>query len=143
MIDGAGFRAPFLAIDPDLRRLLVVTCLLSSCWGVHTFLVPVLGHERGYQASVIGSILGAFWHRRLPGLRQRLTRAQSNDRSQGGPVTPLACMDQDVWAATIDEYRRVAAARSPSTHFDGRQGPACRRGGGRQLKKGRFAELII
>ena len=30
MIDGAGFRAAFLAIDPDLRRLLVVTCLLSS-----------------------------------------------------------------------------------------------------------------
>lgn len=46
--------------DPDLRRLLVVTCLLSCCWDVHTFLVPVLGHERGFPASVIGSILGAF-----------------------------------------------------------------------------------
>jgi predicted MFS family arabinose efflux permease len=43
-----------------LRRLLMVTCLLSCCWDVHTFLVPVLGHERGVPASVIGSILGAF-----------------------------------------------------------------------------------
>jgi predicted MFS family arabinose efflux permease len=46
--------------DPGLRRLLIVTCLLSSCWDVHAFLVPVLGHERGLPASVIGSILGAF-----------------------------------------------------------------------------------
>jgi predicted MFS family arabinose efflux permease len=46
--------------EPDLRRLLIVTCLLSCCWDVHAFLVPVLGHERGYPASVIGSILGAF-----------------------------------------------------------------------------------
>jgi predicted MFS family arabinose efflux permease len=96
MIDGAGFRAAFLAIamlpllawlsvrgavermlpsaeaadrpgsawdlwrDPPLRRLLIVTWLLSSCWDVHSFLVPVLGHERGFPASVIGSILGAF-----------------------------------------------------------------------------------
>jgi len=45
---------------PDLRRLLVITCLLSSCWDVHAFLVPVLGHEHGFSASVIGSILGAF-----------------------------------------------------------------------------------
>lgn len=46
--------------DPGVRRLLLVTCLLSSCWDVHAFLVPVLGHERGLPASVIGSILGAF-----------------------------------------------------------------------------------
>jgi len=46
--------------EPDLRRLLIVTCLLSSCWDVHAFLVPVLGHERGFPASVIGGILGAF-----------------------------------------------------------------------------------
>ncbi|TFZ05643.1 MFS transporter [Ramlibacter henchirensis] len=95
MIDGAGFRAAFLAIaalpllgwlsvrgahdrgstppeaangrdawnlwrEPGLRRLLIVTCLLSACWDVHAFLVPVLGHERGFTASQIGSILGAF-----------------------------------------------------------------------------------
>ena len=33
---------------------------LSSCWDVHTFVVPILGHERGLSASLIGSILGAF-----------------------------------------------------------------------------------
>jgi MFS family permease len=34
--------------------------MLSSCWDVHTFLVPVLGHELGFSATVIGTILGAF-----------------------------------------------------------------------------------
>ncbi|MBY0409363.1 MAG: MFS transporter, partial [Burkholderiaceae bacterium] len=42
------------------RRLLIVNWLLSSCWDVHTFVVPLLGVERGLSASVIGSILGAF-----------------------------------------------------------------------------------
>ncbi|WP_296507546.1 MFS transporter [Rhodoferax sp.] len=46
--------------DPMMRRLLLVNWLLSSCWDVHTFVVPVLGHERGFSASVIGTILGAF-----------------------------------------------------------------------------------
>ncbi len=96
VIDGAGFRAAFLAMaalpmltwlavrgvrdhmpspaqpgsrpggawnlwrDPGLRRLLIVTWLLAACWDVHTFVVPLLGHERGLPASAIGSILGAF-----------------------------------------------------------------------------------
>ena len=42
------------------RRLLLMNWALSSCWDVHTFVVPILGHERGFSASVIGSILGAF-----------------------------------------------------------------------------------
>lgn len=46
--------------EPGFRRLLMVNWLLSSAWDVHTFLVPVLGHERGLSASVIGSLLGAF-----------------------------------------------------------------------------------
>jgi len=49
-----------LLADPMMRRLLGVNWLLSSCWDVHTFVVPVLGHERGYSASVVGTILGAF-----------------------------------------------------------------------------------
>ena len=49
-----------LVREPMFRRLLLVNWLLSSCWDVHTFVVPVLGHERGLSASVIGSILGAF-----------------------------------------------------------------------------------
>jgi MFS family permease len=46
--------------EPIMRRLIAVNWLLSSCWDVHTFVVPVLGHERGLSASVIGTILGAF-----------------------------------------------------------------------------------
>jgi MFS family permease len=42
------------------RRLMLVNWFLSSCWDVHTFVVPVLGFERGISASVIGTILGSF-----------------------------------------------------------------------------------
>ncbi len=53
-------RALDLLREPLMRRLLAVNWLLSSCWDVHTFVVPVLGHERDFSASVIGTILGAF-----------------------------------------------------------------------------------
>jgi MFS family permease len=53
-------RAWDLFADPLFRRLLLVNWFLSSCWDVHTFVVPVIGHERGIAASVIGSILGGF-----------------------------------------------------------------------------------
>ncbi len=46
--------------QPMMLRLLGVNWLLSSCWDVHTFVVPLLGHERGLSASVVGTILGAF-----------------------------------------------------------------------------------
>ena len=49
-----------LLIDHRMRLLLLVNWLISSCWDVHTFVLPILGHERGLSASVIGSILGAF-----------------------------------------------------------------------------------
>ena len=57
---GPPQRAWDLMNEPPFRRLLIVNWLLSSCWDVHTFVVPLLGHERGLSASVIGSILGAF-----------------------------------------------------------------------------------
>lgn len=58
---GAGAeRAWDLWGQPMFRKLLLVNWFLSSCWDVHTFMVPVLGHERGLSASVIGTILGAF-----------------------------------------------------------------------------------
>lgn len=53
-------RAWDLLAEPGFRRLLIVNWLLASCWDVHTFVVPLLGHERGLPASVIGTILGAF-----------------------------------------------------------------------------------
>ncbi|APW42536.1 MFS transporter [Rhodoferax saidenbachensis] len=46
--------------EPQMRRLLLVNWLLSSCWDVHTFVVPMLGHERGFSASVIGTVLGSM-----------------------------------------------------------------------------------
>ena len=46
--------------EPMMRRMILVNWFLSSCWDVHTFVVPILSHERGYSASVIGTILGAF-----------------------------------------------------------------------------------
>ncbi|HXD39433.1 MAG TPA: MFS transporter [Ramlibacter sp.] len=56
----SGNRAWDLLSEPMFRRLLLVNWLLASCWDVHTFVLPVLGHERGLSASVIGSILGGF-----------------------------------------------------------------------------------
>ena len=58
--DGARPKAWDLLRQPMFRRLMLVNWFLSSCWDVHTFVVPVLGFERGISASVIGSILGAF-----------------------------------------------------------------------------------
>jgi MFS family permease len=49
-----------LLITPGLRRLLLVNWLLSASWDVHTFVVPILGHERGFSASAIGLVLGVF-----------------------------------------------------------------------------------
>lgn len=45
---------------PLFRRLLLVNWFLSSCWDVHTFMVPVIGHDRGISASAIGAVLGVF-----------------------------------------------------------------------------------
>ncbi|MCW5263516.1 MFS transporter [Verminephrobacter eiseniae] len=57
---GPPQRAWDLMNELPFRRLLLVNWILASCWDVHTFAVPLLGHERGMSASVIGSILGAF-----------------------------------------------------------------------------------
>ncbi|RZL63558.1 MAG: MFS transporter [Variovorax sp.] len=56
----APTRAWDLLRDAMFRRLLFVNWLQSSSWDVHAFVLPILGHDRGLSASVIGSILGAF-----------------------------------------------------------------------------------
>lgn len=57
----AGKRAAWdLFVLPGMPRLLLVNFLMSSSWDLHAFVVPVLGHERGFSASAIGLILGAF-----------------------------------------------------------------------------------
>lgn len=67
---------------PGLRRLMTVNWLLSSCWDVHSFAVPILGHERGFSASTIGLVLGVFplsvtaVRLLIPMLAERLSEAQ-------------------------------------------------------------------
>jgi len=46
--------------SPALRQLLFVNWLLSASWDVHSFVVPILGVQRGLSASAIGAILGVF-----------------------------------------------------------------------------------
>jgi predicted MFS family arabinose efflux permease len=45
---------------PLVRRVLAVNWFMSASWDVHSFVVPVLGNQRGLRASAIGSILGIF-----------------------------------------------------------------------------------
>lgn len=67
---------------PGMRRLFTINFVLASCWDVHSFAVPILGHERGFSASTIGLILGAFTlsvsvvRLFLPLLAHRLKEAQ-------------------------------------------------------------------
>ena len=58
--DAAPTRAWDLLNEPMFRRLLFVNWLQSSSWDVHAFVLPILGHERGLSAAVIGSLLGVF-----------------------------------------------------------------------------------
>lgn len=53
-------RAVELLAAPGMKRLLAVNWLLATCWDVHAFAVPILGHGLGFSASVIGLILGTF-----------------------------------------------------------------------------------
>jgi len=60
-INTRGKRAAWeLFALPGMPRLLLVNFLMSSSWDLHSFVVPVLGHERGFSASAIGLILGVF-----------------------------------------------------------------------------------
>ena len=45
---------------PRMRRLLVVNWMQSAAWDAHTFVLPILGHERALSASAIGVLMGAF-----------------------------------------------------------------------------------
>jgi MFS family permease len=45
---------------PGMRRLLLVNWLLAASWDLHTFVLPILGHQRGLSASAIGTIFGVF-----------------------------------------------------------------------------------
>lgn len=49
-----------LLAAPGMKRLMLANWLLSICWDVHAFAVPIIGHDRGFSASTIGLILGTF-----------------------------------------------------------------------------------
>lgn len=45
---------------PSLRRMVIVSGLVTTGWDLYTFYVPIYGHSIGLTASTIGAILGAF-----------------------------------------------------------------------------------
>lgn len=59
-VHAPGTRAWDLLREPMFRRLLFVNWMQSCSWDVHAFVLPLLGHERGLGASVIGTLLGGF-----------------------------------------------------------------------------------
>ena len=81
-VDAAAVPSPWsLVRQVQFRRLLLINWLLASCWDVHTFLVPVIGHELAFSATAIGTILGAFAvaatlvRLLIPGVAERLNEA--------------------------------------------------------------------
>lgn len=42
------------------RRLLMLNALMTACWDLHGFMVPVIGHAMGLSGSAIGLLLSAF-----------------------------------------------------------------------------------
>lgn len=45
---------------PGMRRVFVVSAMLSMAWDLFTFVVPIHGSRLGLSASTVGVILGAF-----------------------------------------------------------------------------------
>jgi MFS family permease len=78
----AGQSAWDLLQAPGMKRLLVINWLLSMCWDVHSFAVPILGHEHGFSAGTIGMVLGTFTlsvtgvRLLIPAIAHRLEEAQ-------------------------------------------------------------------
>jgi len=46
--------------DTSMRRLLFINWVVVASWDAHGFVVPILGHERGYSATAVGGIFAAF-----------------------------------------------------------------------------------
>jgi len=51
--------ADILRILP-VRRLLFINWAVVASWDVHGFVVPILGHKRGFSATEVGAIFAAF-----------------------------------------------------------------------------------
>ncbi|HEU4621962.1 MAG TPA: MFS transporter [Burkholderiaceae bacterium] len=44
----------------SMRRIFLASALISVAWDLHTFVVPILGTQRGFSATQIGVVLGGF-----------------------------------------------------------------------------------
>ena len=53
-------RAGSLLRIPAMLRVFIVSGLLSMCWDLYTFVMPIHGSEIGLSASTIGLVLGSF-----------------------------------------------------------------------------------
>ena len=63
----SNFSSPSQTINPfqlfrykELRDVLIITGLISMCWDLQNFVIPLHGSKIGLSASKIGFILGAF-----------------------------------------------------------------------------------
>lgn len=71
-----------LLSNPKVRRMMVVDLLIFAAWDVHAVLVPILGHERGLSATVIGLLFALFAggvvivRAAIPWLSHRLTESK-------------------------------------------------------------------
>ncbi|MGY0195091.1 MFS transporter [Leptothrix sp. BB-4] len=45
---------------PGVGGILLANWFFSTAWDLHTFLVPLMGHQNGLSASAIGTVLGVF-----------------------------------------------------------------------------------
>jgi MFS family permease len=57
---GKGRSVLELLSAPTLRRVVVVSGLVTTGWDLFGFYVPIYGHSIGLEASTIGNMLGAF-----------------------------------------------------------------------------------
>ena len=55
-----GARLIDLVRHPTVRRMLLIDLLATGGWDAHAFFLPMLGHERGFSATAIGTIFGMF-----------------------------------------------------------------------------------
>ena len=112
-----------LLAAPGLKRLLVVNWVLSACWDVHMFAVPILGFERGFNATTIGLILGTFtlavsgvrlliplWAHRISEIARAARRdGRHGHRLRPVPAGPVALADGRLRGAAGPDARLGAA----------------------------------
>ncbi len=82
-------RAWDLLNNPAFRQILFVNWLQSASWDVHTFVLPLLGHERAMSASAIGMLLGLF---AVAAAAVRLLMPLVADRLREGAVVASAML---------------------------------------------------